>query len=126
ATGRTYAFSIYCNDGFVRSFAGQVAPAGETNGGLPRVEADLLRGEGARQEAQVKLTLHNDGTEPVRYTLTAHDYLGRTQSVTVHGGNTNVVMWPTQQGYYDAVITVDTDTNWTQRYAGRIATTGEG
>jgi phospholipase C len=31
-------------------------------------------------------------------------------------------MWPTQQGYYDVVISVDTDTTWTQRYAGRIAT----
>jgi phospholipase C len=62
----------------------------------------------------------------VRYTLTANDYLGSTQSVTVDGGKTNVVKWPTQQGYYDIVITVGTDSTWTQRYAGRIATTGEG
>ena len=62
----------------------------------------------------------------MRYTLTANDYLGSTRSVTVDGGKMKVVMWPTQQGYYDAVITVDTDTTWTQRYAGRIAMTGEG
>lgn len=121
-TDGKYAFSIYSNDGFVRSFAGQVAPAGKTDGALPRVEVALLRGEGITQEAQVKLTLHNDGTEPVDYTLTAHDYLGRTRNVTVAPGRTKVVMWPTQQGYYDVVITVNTDTTWTQRYAGRIAT----
>ncbi|MFF4756126.1 phospholipase domain-containing protein [Streptomyces sp. NPDC002514] len=120
-----YAFSIYCNDGFVRSFAGQVAPAGEPDGGLPRVEVGLLRGEGTRQEAQVKFTLHNDGTAPVRYTLTANDYLGGTRSVMVDGGRTSVGMWPTQQGYYDVVVTVGTDATWTQRYAGRIAAAEE-
>jgi phospholipase C len=123
ATDGGYAFSIYCNDGFVRSFAGRVAPAGTREGALPRVEAALLKGEGPHQEAQVKFKLHNDGTEPVRYTLTAHDYRGGTRTVTVRGGKTDVVMWPTEQGYYDVVLTVDTDTAWTQRYAGRIATT---
>lgn len=122
ATDGKYAFSIYCNDGFVRSFAGQLAPAAETDGGLPRVDVALLKGEGTQQPAQVKLTLRNDGSEPVRYTLTANDYLGSTESVAVGGGKTKVVMWPTQQGYYDVGITVDADTTWTQRYAGRIAT----
>ncbi|MFI1092285.1 alkaline phosphatase family protein [Streptomyces sp. NPDC020917] len=123
ATGGSYAFSIYCNDGFVRSFAGRLAAAGEEpDGALPHVEATLLKGEGAQEEAQVKLKLRNDGTEPVRYTLTANDYRGGTRSVTVRGGGTSVVMWPTQQGYYDVVLTVDTDSTWTHRYAGRIAT----
>ncbi|MEU6658888.1 alkaline phosphatase family protein [Streptomyces sp. NPDC046821] len=124
ATDGKYAFSIYSNDGFVRSFAGQVAPAGQTDGGLPHVEVDLLKG-GTTHEGRVKLKLHNDGTKPVRYTLTANDYAGRTQNVTVDGGETHVVMWPTQEGYYDVVVTVNTDTIWTQRYAGRIATAGK-
>ncbi|MFJ2958976.1 alkaline phosphatase family protein [Streptomyces sp. NPDC087270] len=122
ATGGEYAFSIYSNDGFVRSFAGRVAPAGKGHAALPRVVVDLVKGE-ARREAQVRLTLHNDGTEPVRYTLTPHDYLGRTQQVTVARGKTKVVSWPTQEGYYDVVVTADADAAWTQRYAGRIATT---
>lgn len=126
ATDGAYAFSIYCNDGFVRSFAGQVAPAGAKGGGLPRVQAALLKDEGTEHGGQVKLRLHNDGTEAVRYTLTAHDYLGGTRSVTVRGGRTTDVRWPTQQGYYDVVLTVDTDTSWTQRYAGRIAVSREG
>jgi len=124
ATGGNYAFSIYSNDGFVRSFAGQVASGGQTGGAIPRVEVALLKGEGTNQPAQVKLVLDNDGTGPVSYTLTANDYLGSTQSVAVNPGKRRVVMWPTQRGYYDVVITVDTSTAWTQRYAGRIATTG--
>ncbi|MBO0834521.1 MAG: DUF756 domain-containing protein, partial [Actinobacteria bacterium] len=126
ATDGKYAFSIYCNDGFVRSFAGQIPPGGQPDGGIPRVAVDLLRGEGTQQQAQVKFTLHNDGTGPVRYTLAANDYLGGTTSVTVGVGKTSVVMWPTQDGYYDVVITVDTDNTWMQRYAGRNATTGQG
>ncbi|MFD3520914.1 alkaline phosphatase family protein [Streptomyces sp. NPDC058653] len=121
ATDGRYAFSIYSNDGFVRSFAGQVRPAGK--GGLPRVDVDLRKGEGAEHEARVEVTLRNDGKEPVRYTLTAHDYLGHTRRVTVEHGGSKVVTWPTQDGYYDLVVTVDTDTTWTQRYAGRIADT---
>ncbi|MEV6005993.1 alkaline phosphatase family protein [Streptomyces sp. NPDC051976] len=124
ATDGQYAFSIYCNDGFVRSFAGQVPPPGKPEGALPRVGAALLRGEHTRKDAHLKLTLHNDGTKPVRYTLAAHDYRGGTRTVTVHGGRSQVVMWPTHNGYYDVVLTVDTDSAWTQRYAGRIATTG--
>lgn len=73
----------------------------------------------------MKLTLHNGGggSKPVHYTLAARDYLGRTQKVTVAPGRTKVVMWPTQEGYYDVVVTADTDSIWTQRYAGRLATT---
>jgi phospholipase C len=125
ATGGKYAFSIYANDGFVRSFAGQLPTAGTTHDGLPRVQADLLPGDGALRPAQVRLALHNDGTRPVRYTLTANDYLGGTRTVTVDRGQTQVVDWPTKQGYYDVVLTVDTDSAWTQRYAGRVATTGQ-
>ncbi|MFI5608550.1 alkaline phosphatase family protein [Amycolatopsis sp. NPDC051903] len=113
ATGGEYAFSIYSNDGFVRSFAGRVSPGGHD----PRVEADLLQ-----REQQVKLTLHNDGPKPVTYTLTAHDFRGGTRSVTVRGGKHEIVAWPTENGYYDVVVTVDSDSSWTQRYAGRIAT----
>lgn len=122
ATDGNYAFSIYANDGFVRSFAGQIVPAGITIGGVPRVEVALLREEGATQPAQVKLTLHNDGTRTLRYTLTANDYLGDTRTVTVDSGKTSVVIWPTQHGYYDVIITANTGTTWSHRYAGRIAT----
>ncbi|MEY9904987.1 phospholipase C [Catenulispora sp. MAP12-49] len=110
-----YAFSIYCNDGFVRSFAGQV-------GGPARVQAELVTGH----HHEVKFTLHNDGTKRITYTLTANDFLGGTRHVTVAPGHTSTVTWPTKQGYYDVVLTVDADAAWTQRYAGRIATAEHG
>jgi phospholipase C len=112
ATDGKYAFSIYANDGFVRSFTGQL-----TGHAVASAEVELRAGEG------VEITLHNDGTQPARYTLTANDYLGGTRQVTVGRGQSRTVVWPTQQGYYDVVLTVDADATWTQRYAGRIATT---
>ncbi|MGW4048934.1 alkaline phosphatase family protein [Streptomyces sp. NPDC004721] len=123
-TDGKYAFSIYCNDGFVRSFAGQLVPAGQRDLGIPRVDVDLKMAENG-EEGKVKVTLYNDGTEPVRYELSAHDYLGGTQVVHLNGGKSKVVPWPTKDGYYDLVITADTGTGWTQRYAGRVATIGK-
>lgn len=73
----------------------------------------------------VRLGLHNDGRHPVRYTLKAHDYAGGTRKVTVPGGHSAVVDWPTEHGYYDVILTADTGTGWTQRYAGRVATVND-
>ncbi|WLQ43266.1 alkaline phosphatase family protein [Streptomyces laculatispora] len=117
-TDGKYAFSVYGPDGFLRSFAGQVIPASQKNIGIPRIGAELGRG----RHGEVRLTLHNDGTQAVRYTLTANDYLGGTQRYTVAGGASTVVDWPTEQGYYDVVLTASTGTGWTQRYAGRVST----
>ena len=117
-TDGKYAFSIYSNDGFVRSFAGQVVPAGQSDIGIPRVDAELVNGS----DAKVKLTLSNDGMQSLRYALTANDYLGGVQAYHVPGGGSTVVEWPTEEGYYDVIITADSGTGWTQRYAGRVAT----
>ncbi|MFJ7945100.1 alkaline phosphatase family protein [Streptomyces sp. NPDC096354] len=117
-TDGKYAFSIYGPDGFLRSFAGQVVPASQKNIGILRVDAELVAGS----DPEVRLTLRNDGTKTVRCTLTAKDYLGGTQTYSVAGGKSTAVNWPTQLGYYDVVVTADTGTGWTQRYAGRVAT----
>src|SRR5262249_20139138 len=39
-----YAFSVYGPDGFVRSHAGTVLPAGQNNAAVPRVDVDLVPG----------------------------------------------------------------------------------
>ena len=117
-TDGKYAFSIYGNDGFVRSFAGQVVPSTERDLGIPHVQAKLVKGA----TAKVTLTLGNDGREPVRYQLVANDFVGGTQVVHVKAGASTEVDWPTQDGYYDVIITADTGNGWTQRYAGRVAT----
>jgi phospholipase C len=112
-----YAFSVYGPDGFVRSHAGTVIPAGQDNAGVPRVDVELRAG----QDATVRITLHDDGLEPVHYVLTANDYAGGTKSIWIAPGASQVVDWPTSEGYYDVVITADTGTGWEHRYAGRVA-----
>lgn len=112
-----YAFSVYGPDGFVRSHAGTVIPAGQNNAGVPRVDIELTAGA----QPVVEITLHNDGLEPVHYALTPNDYAGSAQSVWVHPGAGQQVTWPTSEGYYDVIITADTGTGWQHRYAGRIA-----
>jgi phospholipase C len=118
ATDGKYAFSIYSNDGFVRSFAGQIVPPAERDLGIPRAQVALVKGV----IPLVSITLENDGREPVRYQLVANDYVGGTQVVHVKGGESAEVDWPTQDGYYDVIVTADTGNGWTQRYAGRVAT----
>ncbi|MER6975637.1 alkaline phosphatase family protein [Streptomyces carpinensis] len=117
-TDGKYAFSVYGPDGFLRSFAGQVVPAGRTNLAIPGVDAELVTGP----HPKVRLTLRNDGRRAIHYTLAANDYAGGTRHHNVAGGKSVVVDWPTEQGYYDVVITDGTGTGWTQRYAGRVAT----
>jgi phospholipase C len=125
-TDGKYAFSVYCNDGFVRSFAGQVVPEGQHDLGLPRVDVDLVDAARSNGEGAVRIRLHNDGADPLRYVLTAHDFRGGTRVVHVAGGRSRTITWPTQRGYYDVVLTADTGTGWRQRYAGRVATDGRG
>ncbi|MEV4557726.1 alkaline phosphatase family protein [Kitasatospora sp. NPDC049285] len=114
-----YAFSVYGPDGFVRSHAGTVLPAGQNNAGVPRVDVDLVTGTAPT----VAFTLHNDGLQQVRYTLTANDHVGGVQNLWVAPGATQTVDWPTADGYYDVVLTADTGTGWKHRYAGRVART---
>jgi phospholipase C len=118
ATDGRYAFTIYGNDGFVRSFAGQLVPTSQRDLGIPHVQAELVK----VGIPTLRLTLGDDGKEPVRYQLTANEFAGGTKTVHVAAGKTVEVDWPAQDGYYDVTITADTGTGWTQRYAGRIAT----
>jgi phospholipase C len=116
--GYGYAFSIYGPDRFVRSFAGQVISAGTTSGQIPVVTATPVTGAAP----SLQLSLANSGTAPVTYTLTAHDYAGTTQAVTVGGNGSTDLSWPVSaDGYYDVVITANTSDGFTRRYAGRIA-----
>ncbi|HEY0932474.1 MAG TPA: phospholipase domain-containing protein, partial [Trebonia sp.] len=116
--GHGYAFSVYGPDGFVRSFAGEIVPAGATTGPVPRVAATLAAG----RARILRLTLANDGAGAVTYTLTPNDYAGTTRTVTVGGPGTAAVTWPVNaDGYYDVTVTAGRSDGFTRRYAGRIA-----
>jgi phospholipase C len=114
-TAGKYAFSVYGPDGFLTSFAGAVVPAGVNVGQIPVVTAAL----GSKK---LELTLVNEGSETIEYTLTPNDYEGSTKTVTVKGGIQKGVSWPADHyGYYDVVITANTTDGFRRRYAGRIA-----
>jgi phospholipase C len=116
-TSGNYAFSIYSADGFVRSFAGSVVPAGQNSGPVPVVTAELVGGP----DRVVRLTLANQGAAPVTFTLTRNDFAGHTQTASV-GFRPITVDWPADaDGFYDVIITANTSGGFTRRYAGRVA-----
>ena len=113
-----YAFSIYGPDGFVRSFAGDIIAAGKSTGQIPQVAATPVPG----WARSLRLTLANEGTTAVAYTLTVNDYAGTTQTVTVGANRSTHVTWPVDaDGYYDVTVTANTSDGFTRRYAGRLA-----
>jgi len=117
ATSGKYSFSVYGPDGFLTTFAGAVVPASQTTGQIPVVSAALNAAT-----ATVTLTLGNQGSTAITYTLTPNEYQGTTQAITVNGGGSTPVSWPTDPyGYYDVIITANTTDGFTRRYAGRLA-----
>jgi phospholipase C len=116
-TGGSYAFGVYSADGFVRSFAGAVVPAGDNTRQVPVVTAELVGGP----RRVLRLTLANQGADRVTFTLTRNDFHGRTQTASV-GSRPVTVDWPADEdGYDDMLITASTSDGFTRRYAGRIA-----
>jgi phospholipase C len=114
-TAGKYAFSVYGPDGFLTSFAGAVVPAGLKTGPVPAVTAAL-------RASTLELTLANQGSGIIIYTVTPNEYAGSTKTATVKAGSSKSVSWPTDQyGYYDVVITANTADGFRRRYAGRIA-----
>ncbi|MGW6281365.1 alkaline phosphatase family protein [Kribbella sp. NPDC055071] len=118
-TNGRYAFTFYGPDHFIRSFAGSVVLATDQASAKPQVDVQLVKPHG-RSAATVKLTLSAAG-RPVIYTLTPNDFAGRTTTIQVPAGKHRTITWPTEDGYYDVIITAKESPDFTQRYAGRTA-----
>jgi phospholipase C len=117
-TGGKYAFSVYGPDGFVRSFAGTIVAAGSSTGQVPGVAATPVPGT----TPVLRITLTNDGHQPVTFTLMASHYSGTTRTATVTSGRPVTIAWPVNnEGYHDVIITANTSDGFTRRYAGRIS-----
>jgi len=115
ATAGKYAFSVYGPDGFLTSFAGTVVAAGLNTGPVPAVTSAL-------GGTTLELTLANQGSGTITYTVTPNEYEGSTKTVTVKAGGQQSLSWPTDPyGYYDVVITAGTADGFRRRYAGRLA-----
>ncbi|MEV6283560.1 alkaline phosphatase family protein [Kribbella sp. NPDC051770] len=117
ATDGRYAFSIYGPDRFVRTFAGAVVATSER--GIPVVDAHL---ETKGPNPVLGLVLRNEGKHELVFTLTRNDYEGRPRTVAVPANKSLRIDWPTDRyGFYDVIITDDSETGFKHRYAGRIA-----
>ncbi|MEW2508020.1 alkaline phosphatase family protein [Amycolatopsis sp. NPDC047767] len=127
ATNGKYAFTFYGPDHFIRSFAGTVVPASDRTSAQPRVDVRLVKGStrsdgrGKSADATVEFTLSADGRRSVTYTLTANDFAGKKTTIQVPAGKHSVVTWPTEDGYYDVIITAKESADFMQRFAGRAA-----
>ncbi|MFD7155578.1 alkaline phosphatase family protein [Kribbella sp. NPDC059898] len=117
-TNGKYAFTFYGPDHFIRSFAGTVAT--DQTSPQPRVDVRLVKAHG-RSAATVEFTLSAVGRKSVTYTLTANDFAGRTTTIQVPAGKQTVITWPTEDGYYDVIITAKESPDFNHRYAGRVA-----
>ncbi|MGZ0153623.1 alkaline phosphatase family protein [Kribbella sp. WER1] len=120
ATDGKYAFTFYGPDHFIRSFAGTVVPTGDKTSAQPRVDVRPVKGH-KRVTPTVEFTLSAAGGRSVTYTLTANDFVGGTKTVQVPAGKHTVITWPTDDGYYDVIITAKESADFKQRYAGRAA-----
>lgn len=112
-----YDFSVYGPDRFLRRFAGTVVSGSRTDVPLPAAIATPVSG----RKPALHLTLSNGGSPQVTYTVTANDFVTRSESVMVRGGRTTTVSWPLDEwGYYDVVVTANTGTGFRYRFAGRV------
>jgi phospholipase C len=127
ATNGKYAFTFYGPDHFIRSFAGTVVPANDKTSARPRAEVELVKGHtrpdsrGKSRDATLEFTLSAEGRRPVTFTLTANDFAGGKTTVEVPAGKRRAVSWPTEDGYYDVIITATESAGFSQRFAGRAA-----
>ena len=115
-TDGRYNLSLYGPNGFLRTFAGQIVPAAQTDVGIPAVTAELV----TKGQRPLRLRLSNAGRSQVRFTCADNSYGHPTKTVYVDRGQTATVEWPTVDGRYDVAVTANTGTGFGYRYAGRI------
>jgi phospholipase C len=108
-----YDFTVYGPNGFVRSFTGRIAPAMQSDIGVPTVTAHI-------EDHSLRLTLSNAGRAGVRFTLTSNDFVQQTTTRHLGYRDSDEISWPTKDGWYDVTVTASTGTRFAYRLAGRI------
>ena len=107
-----YDLTVHGPNGYLRSFAGSVPSAG------PEVTARHERATG-----RVELTLVNDGSSDVRFTV-SDGYSGHRRTVVVPAGRrTGYPVETAAAGHwYDITVVSDHDTSFSRRFAGHVET----
>ncbi len=113
ATAGRYDLVVLGPNGFLRHFAGQVVPAVLDTGGVPAVTATA-------SSSGLTIMLSNAGATQVRFSVERVDFAGSATTRYVKGGKSVSVHWPTQNGWYDVVVTANTGDGFSYRFAGHV------
>ncbi|MCX4587577.1 phosphocholine-specific phospholipase C [Streptomyces sp. NBC_01481] len=115
-TKDAYRFTITGPNGFRREFAGSVGGAAEVSSSIDHHDRDL------------HLTLRNDGSKPVTFTIRPLAYVDEadledwTRTVTVKPGRSRSVVHSAADahGWYDIEVTADRESGFRRRLMGHI------
>jgi len=118
-----YDLTVVGPNRFLRRFTGDVATAGAT----AQVSAAYYAG-GWGDRPRLLLTLVNNGSETVTFTVTPNHYSTespRRYDVRAHGSVTHQAdPVLTNGGWYDVTVTISGDAGWSRRYTGHLETGG--
>ncbi|WP_028226482.1 phosphocholine-specific phospholipase C [Paraburkholderia ferrariae] len=116
-----YSLWVLGPNGFHRLFEGDVskAAAGDV------VDVRVCYNQGSNS---VSLTVMNTGSTSATVTINANAYVTFSQTYTVDPGNQVEPSWnlDASQSWYDFTLTIDGDTSYTRRFAGRLETGKDG
>ena len=116
ATDGNYDVSVYGPNRFLRRFAGRVVSGSHTDVPLPSVTAKVIGGA----NRALRLTLSNEGSVEVLFTLASNDFIDKNTQLWVGAGSSEGLDWDLSDGYYDVVVTANTGTGFRYRFAGHI------
>jgi phospholipase C len=121
-----YDITVVGPNRFLRRYIGDIASAGADL----RVEAlyagAVQHGRVLHRPPKLELSLYNDTTQHVIFTLTFNNYsLRRPQHVSVAGRQKESWVLDScseADGWYDLTVTVSSDSSWSQRLTGHLET----
>jgi phospholipase C len=118
-----YDLTVVGPNRFLRRFTGDTTAAGAT----AQVKAAYYTG-GWGQRPRLMLTLTNNGSGTVAFTVTPEHYSAerpRGYHVRAHSSATyEADPVATSDGWYDVTVTISGDTSWSRRYTGHLETGG--
>jgi len=119
--GDRYHFKVHGPNGFLREFKGSV-----NDGGL-EVLCSYEKDSSKRLTGNVTLLIVNRGTKPVEVTVADKSYKQKSVTKTIGAGNNTTIKVTSAKssGWYDSSVTINGNTIFEHRFAGRVETGNE-